>query len=477
MRELPNQPNLRVAALVDWVEKPLILMAAAVAAVVLVLWFLADASTIEFGGGSNMTTATAVGILLAAASLALSATRAPAMALRMSRCAAVGVLALSVGVVFTEILFVDQSAWLWPYLPAPETYLGFLFTGVSLLLIREGKGGLSSLADISAAGLLALVMFLLGGHLFHDKELVGVDAMRLTSPQTVFCFTCLAAVVLGRRAFVGGFLSILGSQGVGGRSARELAPLVLVGPFVLFGSIAYLDSAGMVPLTHMRALATPVVALSVLATLAWMSRRLNEYERQLHVQSVTDPLTNVLNSRGFDAVAPYLVHTADREGTNLVVLFFDLDGLKAINDAFGHDTGSLMIKRFAERLVECFRRNDVIARVGGDEFVVLAAATPETVEVMVERLDRQIADWNASQTDLPCELAYSVGCAPLPLEATDQLYHFVATADRKMYEDKRRKKAGRADSTPIRPARERRKSSRSPHVARPSATRVGGHSR
>ena len=222
------------------------------------------------------------------------------------------------------------------------------------------------------------------------------DAGNLTSPQTLFCFFLLACVIAARQALGGGLFSIFVNGGIGSRILRVVLPGILVAPFVLFVLIQYLDDAGILPLAQVRAVASSLIAVVVLGVVAWVSRITNTLERQLRVQSVTDQLTNVLNRRGFEAVADYAMHNAKRMGSGLIVFFFDLDGLKRVNDTIGHDAGSLMIRRFAELLVATFRKNDVVARVGGDEFVVVAAGTATTAADMLDRLARNVAECNAS---------------------------------------------------------------------------------
>ena len=134
------------------------------------------------------------------------------------------------------------------------------------------------------------------------------------------------------------------------------------------------------------------------------------------------------------------MHNAKRMGSGLIVFYFDLDGLKRVNDTIGHDAGSLMIRRFAELLVATFRKNDVVARVGGDEFVVLAVGTATTVVDMLERLARNVAESNASGS-VPGGISYSVGHAEVLPRTNTQMDEVIAQADKMMYEHKLRKTA------------------------------------
>jgi diguanylate cyclase (GGDEF)-like protein len=88
--------------------------------------------------------------------------------------------------------------------------------------------------------------------------------------------------------------------------------------------------------------------------------------------SLTDEMTGLLNRRGFNTIAAGHLKLGNRTGSRFLLFFIDLDGLKRINDQWGHHEGDRAITRVAEVLTKTFRQSDVVARFGGDEFVVLA---------------------------------------------------------------------------------------------------------
>ncbi len=96
---------------------------------------------------------------------------------------------------------------------------------------------------------------------------------------------------------------------------------------------------------------------------------------RLAAEARTDPLTGVLNRRGLDERALVEIGHARREGTSLAIAGFDLDHFKRINDRWGHETGDRVLVALAETLVREAREIDTVARVGGEEFVVLLPAT------------------------------------------------------------------------------------------------------
>ena len=96
-------------------------------------------------------------------------------------------------------------------------------------------------------------------------------------------------------------------------------------------------------------------------------------EQHLRDLAQRDPLTGLSNRRVLDERLAQAISAGARHGTGLAVLYLDLDGFKAVNDRFGHETGDRVLREAAERLVTCVRAEDTIARIGGDEFAVLLA--------------------------------------------------------------------------------------------------------
>jgi len=162
-------------------------------------------------------------------------------------------------------------------------------------------------------------------------------------------------------------------------------------------------------------------------------------EAALHSLSLIDELTGLYNRRGFLAVTEQHVAAIRRDNKVPIVVYADLDGLKEINDSFGHPEGDRALASAAEILKETFRSSDILARLGGDEFVVLAAiAQDESAELLTLRLQEQFGASNALN-DRPYDLSVSVGIAHFEDEDRYSIEDLMAQADRAMYEDKRRK--------------------------------------
>jgi diguanylate cyclase (GGDEF)-like protein/PAS domain S-box-containing protein len=164
-------------------------------------------------------------------------------------------------------------------------------------------------------------------------------------------------------------------------------------------------------------------------------------ETALQSLSVIDELTGLYNRRGFLAVADQHLAAIRRDEKAPVILYGDLDGLKKINDSLGHHEGDRALIKAAEIFKETFRSSDVLARIGGDEFVVLAAVDAnETADALVQRLQGNFEAANTSVKRV-YDLSISVGLTEIHSGETRSMSELMARADRLMYQDKRHKRA------------------------------------
>lgn len=109
--------------------------------------------------------------------------------------------------------------------------------------------------------------------------------------------------------------------------------------------------------------------------------------------SVTDPLTGLFNRRYAMAQLDRLAQTAPERGEQFAVMVLDLDRFKRINDQYGHSAGDAVLTEIASRMADCLRRDDFLARIGGEEFLaVIRACDLETAQIAAERLRRAVAD-------------------------------------------------------------------------------------
>lgn len=159
-----------------------------------------------------------------------------------------------------------------------------------------------------------------------------------------------------------------------------------------------------------------------------------------HMQtlSLTDELTGLYNRRGWSALAQQQLLLAKRVRVPVMLIYADLDGLKGINDSFGHATGDEALVRFADVLKAVFRESDLIARVGGDEFAVLPISAQNSSEHIIRtRVEHKLEDWNAS-TERQYKLSASIGVAYWDPESDQTLDDAIRSADESMYEEKAR---------------------------------------
>lgn len=158
-------------------------------------------------------------------------------------------------------------------------------------------------------------------------------------------------------------------------------------------------------------------------------------EMALQALSLKDELTGLLNRRGLMTLGQQGLRVAARHRNNAALLFIDIDGLKTVNDTLGHGAGDELLKRMGRILNTTCRESDVVARVGGDEFVLLGIADgAASAERLKERISAGIVADNA-RTQGP-KLAASVGIAHFDPDQPVALDTLMRVADRAMYEVK-----------------------------------------
>ena len=155
-----------------------------------------------------------------------------------------------------------------------------------------------------------------------------------------------------------------------------------------------------------------------------------------------DELTSLYNRRGFFLLAEQHLQVARRINSEVLLVFIDVDHLKHINDSFGHKEGDQALVQTAEALRATFRAADILARISGDEFAVLAYSTKNMgAAMLMERLAHEIGHVNARNKHpftLSLSAGYSVWSPLHPLSLDELLAH----ADAQMYQIKRKKTTG-----------------------------------
>src|SRR5262245_31779860 len=157
----------------------------------------------------------------------------------------------------------------------------------------------------------------------------------------------------------------------------------------------------------------------------------------LRSQSLRDEMTGLYNRRGFLALAEQLSRQAARQQFGIVLLFSDLDDLKAINDTFGHPEGDRALVAAARLLRTTLRQTDLVARMGGDEFVVFALDGSGIGGSSIPGRLRRSFETENCRSDRPYPLSLSMGVATRGPGVSFSLAEVLAEADRGLYEEKR----------------------------------------
>jgi diguanylate cyclase (GGDEF)-like protein/PAS domain S-box-containing protein len=163
-------------------------------------------------------------------------------------------------------------------------------------------------------------------------------------------------------------------------------------------------------------------------------------EEQLRTLSLTDELTGLHNRRGFFTLVEPLLKLSKRQKSGVLMLYADLDNLKRINDTFGHQEGDLALIDTADILKKTYRESDIIARIGGDEFVVLPVGSPEDrIEIITARLEENLKNQIAKK-DRKYSLSLSFGISHYDPESPCSIDDLINRAEKLMYEQKYKKK-------------------------------------
>lgn len=158
-----------------------------------------------------------------------------------------------------------------------------------------------------------------------------------------------------------------------------------------------------------------------------------ELNKELECLAHTDPMTQVYNRRYFFEVANKAMAFAKRQGSGLSLLMIDIDRFKKINDHYGHDAGDAVCKFFCSTVEKNLRGSDILARFGGDEFVVIFPATKR--EGAISKADKIRGLIESSVVEPEIAFTISVGVSEL-LDADDTVESLLLRADKALYKAK-----------------------------------------
>lgn len=170
--------------------------------------------------------------------------------------------------------------------------------------------------------------------------------------------------------------------------------------------------------------------------------KLKQVERDLRDVLLVDELTGLYNRRGFTTLVEHHMRMAKRKKARIYLLFSDVDNLKLINDTFGHNEGDEALKRVSIILRDTFRDSDIVARVGGDEFIVIPLGTSQhEADTAAARLRDNLEVFNSNR-ERGYPLNISCGISYYDPENHFGIDEILVNADKAMYELKKLKRHG-----------------------------------
>lgn len=172
-----------------------------------------------------------------------------------------------------------------------------------------------------------------------------------------------------------------------------------------------------------------------------LSADVTEARERIENLAQTDPLTGLYNLRTFNAIWQRMHAACEARSGTYALLIIDIDQLKSVNDAFGHEAGNSALALVAECLQRSIRDTDVAARWGGDEFaVLLSGASPEVAETVVKRMRNNVYKTTLDLRSRMIRCSVNIGVANYPEDARDTR-ELRSVADRNMYRDKELRRA------------------------------------
>lgn len=441
-----SQPDLDVLAVLEVVQRILVVLVIAIAGICLCGWLLPQLGDM-IPRAATMKANTSLMVLLCGVSVVLSEPRRTRISVQIGRLLAGIATALAAVLVFERLsgitfridtfLAADASS------PQPGRVsieaCGILFlVGLVLTNLRARKRFLSGAVDFVTLCIILLMLTMASRYAFGVTHLFEDSLRNPMSVPTFVCLSLLTWILVHRRAEYGKFSILIGSQ-IGAKTTRFAAPCAILLPFVFSFAGGLAARFHVVSTTVANATATSTLSVCAFLLVLALGGKINALEGAIRELSLRDELTKLYNRRGFYVLAEQALRLAQRAGESFFVLFIDVDGLKKTNDELGHEVGSELLRAMASLIEHTFRETDVIGRIGGDEFVIAGRVEAHNADNPVRRLQEATALEN-SMPGRPFSLNFSFGYVLSDETQSATLEQLVQKADGIMYEAKRAKK-------------------------------------
>jgi diguanylate cyclase (GGDEF)-like protein len=190
--------------------------------------------------------------------------------------------------------------------------------------------------------------------------------------------------------------------------------------------------------TAVTAIAVTAAILAAARVVVVLRRALERAASEARAHAILDPLTAAVNRRGLENAAVALLHDGRRRAQTVGAIMIDVDDFKAINDAFGHQAGDRVLKEVCAAIRSCVRSDDIVARLGGEEFAVLTVLPPLDLAELGERIRRRVAErcGNLAVT-VSLGVTWADPAASHPHRDLQGLWQLIDRADALMYLAKR----------------------------------------
>lgn len=163
--------------------------------------------------------------------------------------------------------------------------------------------------------------------------------------------------------------------------------------------------------------------------------QVKESNKVLDEMSHSDPLTGIFNRRGFVSAVQKIINAPENYAATAMAIYADMDNLKIVNDEFGHDDGDFALKTIAQALKDSFRKSDVIARMGGDEFAAFAITNGEDCSRLIrDRIQSNLKKLN--ENDKPYYVNMSIGVHEFKIHPEVDIDEVLNLADEDLYKEK-----------------------------------------